>query len=207
MLSVSQTCLSNSEPEILVVLLWARALTCCCLQSPRHRWKVLLTQWRDALGLWDLLLHIDTGWDVAQLSVGFACYNRVEEVWDLLFLDTDGSNCRPFCLCTSRSLWPEDSLSLHDSPLAARTYFCLLIPESSVCPALFPSPVFIPPLSLCLPCRPGRHCLYTPASPGCSPPFLAAVPFPPSSWSSSPLQSFSQVSLSWCPKDRVEGQR
>lgn len=37
----------------------------------------------------------------------------------------------------ARSLWPEDSLSLHDSPLASRTCFCLLIPDSSMCPALF----------------------------------------------------------------------
>lgn len=100
MLSDSHICLSNSEPEILLVLPWARPFRGCCLQSLRLWWKVLLTQWRDALGLW------------ARIS------------------------------------------------------------------------------------RPGRHCLYTPASPGCSPAFLASVPFLPSSWISSPLQSFSHVSLS-----------
>lgn len=81
-----------------------------------------------------------TWWYVAQLSGGFTCYSKMEEVWDLLFLDSDGSTMkyRPFCLCTSACLWLEDSLSLNNSPLAARTCSCLHIPDSSVCPALSP---------------------------------------------------------------------
>lgn len=145
-----------------------------------------------------------TGWDVAQLSVSFTCFNKLEEVWDLLFLAIEGRNCRPSCLCTSSSLWLEDSLSLDNSPLAARTHSCLHIPDSPVFPALFPFTSMHSSTLMLSPCRPGS--LYTPASPGCSPPFLTSVPFPPS-WSSSPRQPSSQVYLSWRPKDSVEGQR
>lgn len=151
-----------------------------------------------------------TWWYVAQLSGGFTCYSKMEEVWDLLFLDSDGSTmkCRPFCLCTSACLWPEDSLSLNNSPLAARTCSCLHIPDSSVCPALSPftsihsstltlSPMqarealplhpcfsWLQPLHFLLLCH-----FYLPAEA----PHLFSL-------------SVTSPSLSWCPKDRVEGQ-